>query len=92
LGDRDRLLLLAESIADGARIDWAAVDEQADAADEAVTRQLRIVAKLAALHRTLPNGRQSADGRTSNCSRASPAARSAMSTALGIRSSNARSH
>jgi serine/threonine-protein kinase len=56
LGDRDRLLLLAESIADGARIDWAAVDEQADAADEAVTRQLRIVAKLAALHRTLPNG------------------------------------
>ena len=50
------LLSLAESIADGQAIDWNAVESQAGADDRAVLRQLRIVAELAQLHRSLPAG------------------------------------
>jgi TolB-like protein/tRNA A-37 threonylcarbamoyl transferase component Bud32 len=48
------LLALAESIADGATIDWDATEAQASAADRAVIRELRILSNLAGLHRSLP--------------------------------------
>jgi TolB-like protein/tetratricopeptide (TPR) repeat protein len=49
------LLPLAESIADGVPVDWDAAEAHAGSADEqAIIRQLRVVANLAVLHRTLP--------------------------------------
>jgi TolB-like protein/Flp pilus assembly protein TadD len=48
------LLPLAESIADGNPIDWHAVAKNAGAEEQGVIRQLRILAKLAVLHRSLP--------------------------------------
>lgn len=48
------LLPLAESIADGSPIDWDAVEARASAEDQAIIRELRIVANLALLHRSLP--------------------------------------
>jgi eukaryotic-like serine/threonine-protein kinase len=48
------LLALAESIADGAVIDWTAADTLTSAEHQAIVRQLRIVAELATLHRTMP--------------------------------------
>jgi eukaryotic-like serine/threonine-protein kinase len=43
---------LAESVADGRTVDWAAAEVQA--ADEALIRQLRVLASVAVLHRSLP--------------------------------------
>lgn len=50
----DALLPLAESIADGATVDWAAVEAQATVDTRHVIRQLRILAELSMLHRTVP--------------------------------------
>ena len=47
------LLSLAESIADGATIDWAAVEAQASREEQAVVRQLRVLSELADLHRSV---------------------------------------
>ncbi len=52
--DAAALLPLAESIADGSAIDWNGVEARASADDQAMIRQLRILAELATLHRTLP--------------------------------------
>jgi hypothetical protein len=49
------LLKLAESIADGEVIDWAAAEAGAAAADHELIRQLRVLSNLAGLHRSLPN-------------------------------------
>ena len=47
------LLSLAESIADGAAIDWAAVEAAAAPEEQAVVRQLRVLSELAGLHRSI---------------------------------------
>lgn len=47
------LLRLAESIADGAAVDWETVETDAAADEQAVVRQLRVLADLALLHRSL---------------------------------------
>jgi eukaryotic-like serine/threonine-protein kinase len=51
--DAAALLSLAESIADGAPIDWVTAEERATAGDQAVIRQLRILSDVAGLHRSL---------------------------------------
>jgi len=60
------LLPLAESIADGNPIDWNAVVDGADADEQGIIRQLRIVANLAVLHRSLPDSSLSATARRSH--------------------------
>ncbi len=52
--DRAALEALAESIGDGAPIEWGAVEAQAGDAQRPVIRQLRVLDGLARLHRTLP--------------------------------------
>ncbi len=49
------LLPLAESIADGALVDWDAVEAAASQHNQAVIRQLRVLSSLAGLHRSLPS-------------------------------------
>jgi len=51
--DAAALLPLAESIADGSPIDWQAAEAAATADDRAIIRELRVLADLATLHRTL---------------------------------------
>lgn len=48
------LLKLAESIADGAAVDWEAAETGATAEERAVIRQLRVLSEVAVLHRSLP--------------------------------------
>jgi TolB-like protein len=48
------LLSLAESVADGSAIDWAAAMRSAAPEDYAVIRQLQVLEDLAVLHRSLP--------------------------------------
>ena len=48
------LLPLAESIADGAPIDWDAAEAAASERDRVLIRQLRVLSNLAGLHRSLP--------------------------------------
>ncbi len=52
--DRVALEALAESIGDGAPIEWGAIEAQAGDDQRAVIRQLRVLDGLAHLHRTLP--------------------------------------
>ena len=49
------LVPLAESIADGSPVDWDAAESRARGEERAVIRQLRVLATLAALHRSLPS-------------------------------------
>jgi serine/threonine protein kinase/tetratricopeptide (TPR) repeat protein len=49
------LLRLAESIADGAPIDWDATEANSPPEQRAVVRQLHVLADLAVLHRSLPS-------------------------------------
>ena len=51
--DASALLELAESIADGAQVDWDAAEAGASLDDQAVIRQLRVLSSLAGLHRSL---------------------------------------
>jgi serine/threonine-protein kinase len=48
------LLRLAESVADGAPVDWGAEETRADSDERDVVRQLRVVSELARAHRSLP--------------------------------------
>ena len=48
------LLTLAESIADGSAIDWSGAAALDNPEHQAVVRQLRVLAALATLHRTMP--------------------------------------
>ena len=48
------LLSVAESVADGEAIDWAAAEQRATAEQQPVIHQLRVLADLAKLHRSLP--------------------------------------
>jgi TolB-like protein/tetratricopeptide (TPR) repeat protein len=73
VGSNHALLSLAESVADGASIDWAAAEARMTAEDQAVIRQLRILSDLAGLHRSLPP----------DPARAVPPARSASAPAIG---------
>ena len=52
--DRAALEELAESVGDGAPIQWDAIEAQAGDDQRAVIRQLRVLESLAHLHRTLP--------------------------------------
>ena len=52
--ERAELLTLAESVADGAAVDWEAAELRASVEDRAVVRQLRVLATLGLLHRSLP--------------------------------------
>jgi TolB-like protein len=52
--DSDRLLPFAESIAEGSSLDWDAADAGASASDRELIKHLRVLAKLAGLHRSLP--------------------------------------
>ena len=51
--DATALLPLAGSIADGSPVDWQAVEAAASAEDRAIIRELRVLADLATLHRTV---------------------------------------
>jgi serine/threonine protein kinase/tetratricopeptide (TPR) repeat protein len=54
LPERDRFQSLLESVADGAEVDWAALDAAAATnAERKRYRNLRLVARVAELHRTL---------------------------------------
>jgi len=53
------LLPLAESVADGSSVDWHAVEAHATVDEQAVIRQLRVLASLAAIHRDMPAQRGS---------------------------------
>lgn len=50
---RESLLPLAESVADGTDVDWDQAAREADPVDQSLIRQLRVLARLSALHRTL---------------------------------------
>ena len=53
--ERDRYQEVLESLADGAPVDWAALESSATtSADRRRYRNLRLVARVAELHRTLP--------------------------------------
>jgi serine/threonine-protein kinase len=47
---------LLESVADGRRIDWDAVEASADDQQRRLVRHLRLVANVAEVHRTIPAG------------------------------------
>src|SRR4051812_1261908 len=52
--ERDQYQSLLESVADGAEVDWAALDASASTrAEQKRYRNLRLVARVAELHRTL---------------------------------------
>src|SRR4029453_1297449 len=54
LPERDRFQSLLESVADGAEVDWAALDAAAATnAERKRYRNLRLVGRVAELHRTL---------------------------------------
>src|SRR6185503_1382404 len=54
LPERDQFESLLESVADGADVDWAALDAAAaTSAERKRYRNLRLVARVAELHRTL---------------------------------------
>jgi len=48
------LIPLAESIADGSPVDWDAAEARASDDERGLVRQLRVLANLAVLHRSLP--------------------------------------
>lgn len=50
-----KLLSVAESVADGRAVDWDAIESQVTPEDRHLVRQLRVVAGLAELHRSLPD-------------------------------------
>jgi eukaryotic-like serine/threonine-protein kinase len=54
--DAAAMLTLAESIADGAAIDWTEIEARTGGRDEPIIRQLRIISELAGLHRSLSAG------------------------------------
>ena len=67
--ERDQYQAVLESLADGAEVDWAALDSSATTSTERRRyRNLRLVARVAELHRTLtldeeelfPGGREDA--------------------------------
>jgi TolB-like protein/Tfp pilus assembly protein PilF/tRNA A-37 threonylcarbamoyl transferase component Bud32 len=64
------LLPLAESVADGSAVDWHEAEAHATTDEQAVIRQLRVLANLAAIHRSLPaasdGGPHAGDRRTSS--------------------------
>src|SRR5947207_1606995 len=47
------LLPLAESVADGSSVDWREAEAHATTDEQAVIRQLRVLASLAAVHRAV---------------------------------------
>ena len=57
----DEILDLAGAILDGRAIEWGTIDSKVPAADRPAARQLRILADLAHLHRSLPLDLATAD-------------------------------
>jgi TolB-like protein/Flp pilus assembly protein TadD len=71
VGKSDTALLpLAESVADGSSVDWHEAEARATTDEQSVIRQLRVLASLAAIHRSLPAasdaGPHAGDRRTSS--------------------------
>ncbi len=61
--DREtRLGILASAILDGTPVDWPTAQSTGDADDQAVVRQLQVLAEIAALHRDLDPSRSSRPG------------------------------
>ncbi len=61
--DREtRLGILASAILDGTPVDWPTAQSTGDADDQAVVRQLQVLAEIAALHRDLDPSRSSMPG------------------------------
>jgi serine/threonine-protein kinase len=54
--ESDRLLKLAESIADGSAVDWDAAGDEASAAERELIQHLRVLAQLAGVHRDAAAG------------------------------------
>jgi eukaryotic-like serine/threonine-protein kinase len=52
--DANRLLALAEAVADGSDVDWADAESSADALDVDLVRELRMLAAVADVHRRQP--------------------------------------
>ncbi len=55
MASESSLLSLAGSVADGRPVDWDTVESQATPEERDVVRQLRVVANLSQLHRSLPD-------------------------------------
>ncbi len=53
--DEQRLLTLAEAVADAVTVDWKEAESRAPEVDSSVIRQLRALADLAAIHRATPH-------------------------------------
>jgi TolB-like protein/Tfp pilus assembly protein PilF len=60
--DANRLLALAEAVADGSDVDWADAESSADALDVDLVRELRMLAAVADVHRRQPEAASSARG------------------------------
>ncbi len=53
---------LAATLADGQEVDWAALEAELDSeAERAIFRQLRVIADIAELHRSVPDGAAASD-------------------------------
>jgi eukaryotic-like serine/threonine-protein kinase len=52
--DANRLLALAEAVADGSAVDWADAESSVDPADADLVRELRLLASVAEVHRNRP--------------------------------------
>ena len=59
LDKETRLGILASAILDGTPVDWPAVQSTGGSEDEALVRELKVVAEIAALHRNLDPTRSS---------------------------------
>jgi len=70
---REALLPIAESIADGTDIDWDDVANQAAPEDRALIRQLSVLARLTAVHRTLSDAPAQGDPLAGRRSQSAPA-------------------
>src|SRR5690348_2939659 len=52
--DANRLLALAEAVADGSDVDWADAESSVDPVDADLVRELRMLAAVADVHRQRP--------------------------------------
>ena len=73
-GDPLRLDALLESVADGSDVDWDAAEAAADEDQRRIVRNLRLVARIADVHRTIPDEISNPAG-TSGALRTSPIGR-----------------
>ena len=68
-----RLGMIASAILDGTPVDWPAVQSSGDPVDQALVRELKILAEIAALHRDLDPTRSSASQPAADLDQTQPA-------------------